>query len=108
MVNSQWPNGPQSKVAGGRMQSGVIQITPTAVKIQTPGLLTSEIKEEQMSFYRYQNQHRYDDDRYEEPKRSLMVLAHHCTLNKSHRVIHFCFTSKTRTHFPTSQLICED
>lgn len=36
MVNSQWPNGPQSKAAGGRMQSDVIQITPTAGKNTNP------------------------------------------------------------------------
>lgn len=36
MVNGQWTSGPQSKVAGGRMQSGVIQMTPTAGKNRNP------------------------------------------------------------------------
>lgn len=66
MVNGHWTDGSQSKVVGGKVLAGVIE---------TPGLLTSENKEEQAGVSTGIKINIDDDGKYEEPKRSQMVLA---------------------------------
>ena len=77
MGNGHWTDGSQSNVVGGEVLCGVIE---------TPGLLTSENKEEQVGVSTGIKINIDDDGKYEEPKRSQMVPALPLHFEQTHHI----------------------